>query len=393
MNPVRNPFAPGAGTPPPELSGRRDLIETARIGLERLKIRRSVKGIIIVGLRGVGKTVLLNEFRLMAEARDYLSIAIEAHEDKRLPQLLIPPLRRLLLDLDRLGALSEQTKRALRVFKSFMGGMKFKFGEAELALDVDPEAGAADNGDLETDLPDLFEAIGKAARDRQRFVVITIDELQYLKEAEMSALIMSVHRLAQAHLPIMLFGAGLPQVVALMGRSKSYAERLFEFPRVGALSPADAAEAIAKPIEAEGEEIAPDALALINNWAQGYPFFLQEWGYQTWNAAPASPIRAADVERATAVAMTRLDESFFRVRFERLTPREKDYVRAMAALPSPHGPYRSGDVAAALGVAVQSIAPVRNNLIAKGMIFAPAHGDTDFTVPLFEEYLRRVRPD
>jgi hypothetical protein len=393
MNPVRNPFAPGAGTPPPELSGRRDLIETARIGLERLKIRRSVKGIIIVGLRGVGKTVLLNEFRLMAEARDYLSIAIEAHEDKRLPQLLIPPLRRLLLDLDRLGALSEHTKRALRVFKSFMGGMKFKFGEAELALDVDPETGAADNGDLETDLPDLFEAIGKAARDRQRFVVITIDELQYLKETEMSALIMSVHRLAQAQLPIMLFGAGLPQVVALMGRSKSYAERLFEFPRVGALSPADAAEAIAKPIEAEGEAIAPEALTLINDWAQGYPFFLQEWGYQTWNAAPASPIRAADVERATAVAMTRLDESFFRVRFERLTPREKDYVRAMADLPSPHGPYRSGDVAAALGVAVQSVAPIRNNLIAKGMIFAPAHGDTDFTVPLFEEYLRRVRPD
>jgi len=393
MNPVRNPFAPGAGTPPPELSGRRDLIETARIGLERLKIRRSVKGIIIVGLRGVGKTVLLNEFRLMAEARDYLSIAIEAHEDKRLPQLLIPPLRRLLLDLDRLGALSEHTKRALRVFKSFMGGMKFKLGEAELALDVDPETGAADHGDLETDLPDLFEAIGKAARDRQRFVVITIDELQYLKEAEMSALIMSVHRLAQAQLPIILFGAGLPQVVALMGRSKSYAERLFEFRRVGALSPADAAEAIAKPIEAEGEAIAPEALSLINDWAQGYPFFLQEWGYQTWNAAPASPIRAADVERATAVAMTRLDESFFRVRFERLTPREKDYVRAMADLPSPHGPYRSGDVAAALGVAVQSVAPIRNNLIAKGMIFAPAHGDTDFTVPLFEEYLRRVRPD
>jgi hypothetical protein len=392
MDPVRNPFAPGAGTPPPELSGRWELIEQARIALDRLKLGRPVKSLIAVGLRGVGKTVLLNEFRLMAEERRYYCLSLEAHEDKRLPQLLIPALRRLLLDLDRLGALSEHAKRALRIFKSFMGGLRVKYGDAELALDVDPESGIADSGDLEADLPDLFTAIGKAAADRQRHVVLLIDELQYLTEPEMSALIMSVHRMAQLGLPIMMFGAGLPQVVGLMGRSKSYAERLFDFPQVGALRMPDSIDAIQKPVQAEGEEIEPAALTEILLWTQGYPFFLQEWGYQAWNAAGTSPIAKADVETATRKALNRLDEGFFKVRFERLTPRERDYVRAMATLPG-SGPYRSGEIATALGVAPQSIAPVRNNLIAKGMIYSPAHGDTAFTVPLFEQYLRRVRPD
>jgi len=392
MDPVRNPFAPGAGTPPPELSGRWELVEQARIALDRLKLGRPAKGLVAVGLRGVGKTVLLNEFRLMAQDRQYFCISLEAHEDKSLPQLLVPALRRLLLDLDRLGALSEHAKRALRIFKSFMASLRVKYGDAELTLDVDPEAGIADSGDLEVDLPDLFAAIGKAAQDRQRHVVLLIDELQYLSEAEMSALIMSMHRMAQLGLPVMMFGAGLPQVAALMGRSKSYAERLFDFPQVGALTASDSIDAIQKPIKSEGEEIEPAALNEILLWTQGYPFFLQEWGYQTWNSANASPIAKTDVEIATQKALHRLDEGFFKVRFERLTPRERDYARAMAALPGT-GPYRSAEIASALGVTSQSIAPTRNNLIAKGMVYAPAHGDTAFTVPLFEQYLRRVRPD
>lgn len=392
MDPVRNPFAPGAGTPPPELSGRWELIEQARIALDRLALGRPAKGLIAVGLRGVGKTVLLNEFRLMAEQRQYYAISLEAHEDKSLPALLTPALRRLLLDLDRLGALSAHAKRGLRIFKSFMSGLRLKYGEAELALDVDPENGVADSGDLEADLPDLFEAIGRAAADRSRHVVLLIDELQYLREAEMSALIMSIHRMAQLKLPIIMFGAGLPQVTGLMGRSKSYAERLFDFPQVGALPALDAIDAIQKPVQTEGEEIEPDALTEILRWTEGYPFFLQEWGYQAWNSAPRSPISRADVDVATQKALQRLDDGFFKVRFERLTPRERDYVRAMASLEGT-GPYRSGEVAAALGVTPQSIAPTRNNLIAKGMVYAPAHGDTGFTVPLFEQYLRRVRPD
>ncbi len=392
MDPVRNPFAPGAGTPPPELSGRKELIEQARIALDRLKLGRPVKSLIAVGLRGVGKTVLLNEFRLMAEARQYYCLSIEAHEDKRLPQLLIPALRRLLLDLDRLGALSEHAKLALRIFKSFMSSLRVKYGDAELTLDVDPESGIADSGDLEVDLPDLFTAIARAAADRGRHVVLLIDELQYLSETEMSALIMSVHRMAQLSLPILMFGAGLPQVVGLMGRSKSYAERLFDFPQVGALPVLDSIDAIQKPVQVEGEEIDPDALTEILRWTQGYPFFLQEWGYQAWNVAAHSPITKADIDVATQKSLNRLDEGFFKVRFERLTPRERDYVRAMANLDGP-GPYRSGEIAQMLNVAPQSIAPIRNNLVAKGMIYSPAHGDTAFTVPLFEQYLRRVRPD
>jgi len=392
MDPVRNPFAPGAGTPPPELSGRQELVEQARIALDRLQLGRPAKSFIAMGLRGVGKTVLLNEFRLMSEERHYYCLNLEAHEDKSLPALLTPALRRLLLDLDRLGALSEHAKRGLRIFKSFMSGVRLKYGEAELALDVDPEEGVADSGDLETDLPDLFAAIGRAAADRGRHVVLLIDEMQYLSEAELSALIMSMHRIAQLELPVIMFGAGLPQLAGQMGRSKSYAERLVDFPHMGALNSPDAIYAIQKPVQAEGEDITPEALTEIVRWTQGYPFFLQEWGYQTWNAAPRSPISKADVDAATQKALQRLDDGFFKVRFERLTPRERDYVRAMASLEGT-GPYRSGEIAAALRVTPQSIAPTRNNLIAKGMVYAPAHGDTAFTVPLFEQYLRRVRPD
>jgi len=301
----------------------------------------------------------------------------------------VPPLRQLLLEFDRLGTLSEAVKRGLRVLKSFMGSVRLKYGEAEIALEIDPEVGAADSGDLEIDLPAVFQAVGQAAIDRGQTVMLLIDELQYLKQREMSALIMALHRINQDRLPILMFGAGLPQVLALAGKSKSYAERLFDFPRVGSLSDADAADAIRKPIEAEGEKITATALTALIAQTQGYPFYLQEWGYQAWQVARESPIDVADIEAATAVSIRRLDESFFRVRFDRLTPREKDYVRAMASLPG-SGPYRSGDVADALGLPVRSVGPVRNNLIAKGMIYAPAYGDTAFTVPLFELFLRRA---
>ncbi|SIR18022.1 MULTISPECIES: ATP-binding protein [Acidiphilium] len=391
MNPVRNPFAPGAGTRPPELSGRVGLLEETSVAIGRAKLRRPAKSMIVVGLRGVGKTVLLNEFDHMARDAGCRTILIEAHEIKPLPDLLVPPLRHLLLELDRLGTLSEAVKRGLRVLKSFMGSVRLKYGEAEIALEIDPEVGAADSGDLEIDLPAVFQAVGQAAIDRGQTVVLLIDELQYLKQREMSALIMALHRINQDRLPILMFGAGLPQVLALAGKSKSYAERLFDFPRVGSLSGADAADAIRKPIEAEGERITAAALAALIAQTQGYPFYLQEWGYQAWQVARQSPIDVADIEAATVVSIRRLDESFFRVRFDRLTPREKDYVRAMASLPG-SGPYRSGDVADALGLPVRTVGPVRNNLIAKGMIYAPAYGDTAFTVPLFELFLRRIMP-
>jgi hypothetical protein len=391
MDPLRNPFAPGAGTPPPELSGRAELLARARNALGRVQNGRSEKGMVLVGLRGVGKTVLLNEIRRQAEGLNYRTCLVEAHEGKSLPALLIPQLRRVLLELDRLEALSEHVKRALRVLKSFMNGVKTKIGEVEVSLDIDPETGAADSGDLEADLPELLVAVGRAAQARHVALALFIDEIQYFQSSELSALIMAMHRVAQEMLPVILFAAGLPQVIALFGNSKSYAERLFEFPRINALQPPDAYEALRKPALEEGVEFADAALAQIYSVSHGYPFFVQEWGYHAWNIAPASPITFGDIGGASKIAIQRLDEGFFRVRFDRLTPREKGYLRAMAALGA--GPHRSGDVAAQFGKKSTSLGPLRDGLIGKGMIYAPAHGEIAFTVPLFDEFMRRIMPD
>jgi hypothetical protein len=278
----------------------------------------------------------------------------------------------------------------MMVLRSFAGTVKVSVGELEIGVHATPERGTADSGDLEADLPDLFEAVGLAARARSAAVAIIIDELQYVKETEFSALIMAVHRVAQKQLPIILIGAGLPQLVGLAGKAKSYAERLFDYPRVDALSSDDATSALLQPAKREGVEYEPEALKLAVAVTQGYPYFLQEWGYHSWNAASGSPITATDVRSASQIAIGSLDESFFRVRFDRLTPREKDYLFAMAGLGA--GPHRSGDIAHELGVAVESIAPVRSSLIKKGMVFSPAHGDTAFTVPMFDEYLNRIAP-
>jgi hypothetical protein len=391
MDPLRNPFAPGAGTPPPELSGRANLLARAEQALGRVRRGRSEKGLILVGLRGVGKTVLLNEIRRQAEHLKYHICLIEAHEGKSLPALLIPQVRRVLLELDRMEALSTSVKRALRVLKSFMSGIKAKFGEVEVSLDIDAEPGAADSGDIEADLPELLVAVGKAAQARDAAVGLFIDEIQYFKISELSALIMAMHRIAQEKLPVTLFAAGLPQIIALFGNSKSYAERLFDFPEIGALSLAESVDALEKPALAEAASFSEPALALIYEYSKGYPFFLQEWGYHSWNSAEESPITKIDVATASRIVMQSLDQGFFRVRFDRLTPREKKYLRAMAELGE--GPYRSGEIAKQLGKKSSDLGTLRDGLIAKGMIYAPAHGDIAFTVPRFDEFMRRTMPN
>jgi hypothetical protein len=390
MDPLKNPFAPGAGSPPPELAGRARLLEQARITLGRIKAGRPERSLLIIGLRGVGKTVLLNEFRRLAEEFDYKTVFIEAHENKPLAALLLPPLRQLLIALDRMANLSEKVKRGLRVLKSFFNGVKLKYQDIEIGIDIDPEPGVADSGDLESDLSALFIAVGEAAADRSAAVALIIDELQYLDEKELGALIMAMHQIAQRQLPVVLVGAGLPQLVALSGRAKSYAERLFQFPELGPLQTEDASAALQEPVLEQDVRFSDEALREIIVRTQGYPYFLQEWGYQAWNLAAGSPIDAETVHLATAESIIRLDANFFRVRFDRLTPREKDYLRAMADLGD--GPQRSGDIAEHLGVKVQSVAPVRNGLIKKGMIYSPAHGDTAFTVPLFGEFMKRIMP-
>lgn len=391
MNPVRNPFSPGAGTPPPELAGRQDILEKVRIMFERLRLNKSEKSLLLIGLRGVGKTVLLNEIDRIALEAGCKSILIEAHEKKSLAALLLPPLRQLLFQFDRMENLSEKVKRGLRVLKSFVNGLRLKYYDLEICLDIDPEIGTADSGDLEADLPFLLEAIAEAASARNTAVAIIIDELQYLSENELSALIMAIHRIGQKRLPLALIGAGLPQLIGLTGRSKSYSERLFDFISIGPLEKKDAIQAIRGPIIDQNAEITYEALEEIYRQTKGYPYFLQEWGYQIWNLATKLPIDITIVVQATDISIRRLDGGFFRVRFDRLTPREKEYLYALALLGN--GPQRSGEIAEKLQTSPQRVAPIRNGLIKKGMIYSPSHGDTDFTVPLFADFMKRVWKD
>lgn len=390
MNPIKNPFSPGAGSPPPELVGRDPILDQSRILLGRVKAGRSEKSMLLTGLRGVGKTVLLNEIERIALAEEYRTVSFEAHENKPLGPLIAAHIRPLLFELDRMAGAGDKAKRGLRVLRSFLGGLKVTYNDMMIGLDIDPEEGAADSGDLEVDLPNLFVGVGEAAAERGVAVAVFIDEIQYFKQKELGALIMAMHKVQQRQLPIVLMGAGLPVLLRLAGDSKSYAERLFSFPDVGALSDPDAAKALQDPAIAEDVCFELDALEAVVHLTKGYPYFLQEWGYQSWNQAESSPITMEVVARATPIVIARLDENFFRVRFDRLTPSEKNFLRAMADLGP--GTQRTGDIAEKLGVQVTRLGPVRAKLISKGMIFSPAHGDLAFTVPLFDEFMIRAMP-
>jgi len=344
----------------------------------------------MIGLRGVGKTVLLNRIQLDAESRGIQGIRLEAPEDRSLPGLLAPAMRAALLKLNVARAATAVAKRAMRALAGFVGAMRLKYGDVEVAVDVEPEEGLADTGDLDVDLTDLLIAAGEAARERSTVLALFIDELQYVEEEELASLITALHRGAQKQLPITLIGAGLPQIVGQTGRAKSYAERLFDFPEIGPLDARAARLALTAPAAKENVTFGKAALDEILRQTQGYPYFLQEWGKHAWSVAPRSPITVKHVHIATMQALADLDASFFRVRFDRLTPSEKVYLRAMAALGA--GPHRSGDIAEKLGRKVNALGPTRSALIAKGMIYSPGHGDTAFTVPLFDEFMKRVMP-
>lgn len=390
MDPRTNPYAPGAGTPPPELAGRDDLIQGACIALDRIRHRRPAQSFVFFGLRGVGKTVLLNKIRQDAEAREFVCVRIEAPEERSLPALLAPPLRASLLKLSRGEAVKARLAPALRALAGFVSAMKVKYQDLEISMDQKPEPGVADSGDLETDLADLLLTIGEAAAERETCFVLFIDELQYAKEDELAALIMALHRASQDELPITMVAAGLPQLVGQTGKAKSYAERLFKFVFVDSLDEEAAQIALCVPARKGNVTYEPKAIQTILKQTKGYPYFLQEWGKNSWNIADASPIEQKDAEQATMHALAELDSGFFRVRFDRLTPAEKRYMRAMAGLGP--GPHRSGDIAEELGKKVTAVAPLRSTLIAKGMIYSPSHGDTAFTVPLFDGFMKRIMP-
>ena len=391
MDRFANPYRPGAGTPPPALIGRDDLVEGFEFTLRRALDSRPGKSYMTVGLRGVGKTVLLNRFVNIATEMGMRVGFIEVPESGEFRSLLSIRLRKILLELQSRpvrDAVRALVTRALSVLKSFTLQLP---GGASLSLGVDPLAGHADSGQLSEDLTDVLVAVGEAASACESGLLLAVDEVQYLSTEELAALITAIHRTTQLDLPIVLVGAGLPQLPGLVGEAKSYAERLFEFAEVGSLSAPDAAEAIVRPAQQEAVELEPAAIDRIVEESQGYPYFLQEWGYHVWNGSPASPITDEDVRSVRSGVIAALDNSFFRVRMDRVTPKEREYLRAMAELGP--GPHRSGDIAAQLGVKTESVAPRRANLISKGMIYSPAHGDTAFTVPLFDDFLRRARPN
>lgn len=391
MDHLKNPYSPGAGAPPSELVGREAILEKADILLGRIKIRKPEKSLLMTGLRGVGKTVLLVEIQRRAEELGYRTIFIEAHEDKSLGLLLAPYLRTLLYGLDRIAGIGNRARKALSVLRGFIGTLKITYGDISIGLDIEPELGSADSGDIEIDLPQLLVAVGEAALDTNSAIAILVDEIQYLSQKELGALIMAMHKLQQRQLPVLLIGAGLPVLPGLAGESKSYAERLFNFPDIGELSKVDAYKALRDPALKVGVDFEERALEKIYEMTVGYPYFLQEWGYKAWNKALSSPITYATVNAATMEVIEQLDNNFFRVRFDRLTPAERNFLRTMAELGE--GPYKAGDIADKCNIKVSTLSSTRANLMRKGMIYSPSYGYIAFTVPLFDQFIRRVMPN
>jgi hypothetical protein len=385
VDPYRNPFAPGAGSRPPELAGRDAILELAKISCGRAIMGRSARSIMLLGLRGTGKTVLLNEIGRNAEREGMLVSKVESPEGESLARLIYPEMRKVMRSLSGVEAAKQIATLGLRGLRNFASLFKIEFAGVDVG--VEPEPGLADTGNLQYDLPDLFTLIGKAARAAGRGWLLLIDEVQYLSDADLSALIVSLHRISQEGLPVVLVGAGLPQIARLAGEAKSYAERLFQFPPVGALDRAAAGQAIEKPIVDEDALITPDALELIVTRTYGYPFFLQEWASVVWNTADGPEITLADAERCYAETLALLDNGFFKVRIDRLTKAEVQFVKAMALLGD--GPYAMADIANAMNRDQKSLGPARSNIISKGMMYSTDHGYLDFSVPLFAEFMRR----
>lgn len=388
MDRRKNPYAPGAGLQPPELTGRDKLLDEANIDMDRVLNARPTKGMMLLGLRGVGKTVLLNRLHNMAEEKGFRTAKVEAPEGGKLPQLLAPELRRVLYSLDLKLATGQMVHRAASVLRNFASVFKVKLGDVEIG--VDQASGQADTGNLEQDLPDLLVAVCEAAKERNVALGIFLDEVQYLSSEELASLIVACHEVAQRNLPLFFVGAGLPQIPALAGNAKSYAERLFNYPVVGQLDVSAARSALVIPAKNEGVAYDEDAIDEILRVTERYPYFIQEWGFHVWNSAPLSPIRCTDVQATTPGVIAHLDANFFRVRFDRLTLLQQKYLRAMAELGP--GPFQTGDIASMLGVEPNSVATVRQQLINKGMVWSQRHGETAFTVPLFDEFMKRQMP-
>lgn len=390
MDAAEDPFAPGAGAPPPQLAGRDEVLRLADISLRRIVAGTPDRGHLLLGLRGVGKTVLLNRIGDLAVNAGCQTAQLEASERGRLAEMLAPQLRSALIRLSRSERVKEIGRQSLLTLRNFASAFNVTLGGA-VEIGVEPGEGGASTGDLDLDLPDLLVSIGEVAKAGNSGLAILIDEVQYLSPVELSGLIRAIHRVTQKNLPVVLFGAGLPQLAALAGEAQSYAERLFRYPEIDRLAEPAAAEAIVLPLERKGVMITDEAIAEIISATGCYPYFLQEWGSHAWRTAAESPITLDDVHRASADALLQLDNDFFRVRFDRLTPVEREYIRAMAELGP--GPHASGAIAKAMGRTTSAVGPLRDSVISKGMAYSPRYGQTAFTVPMFDAFMRRTMPN
>jgi hypothetical protein len=378
----------GAGNPPRALTGREAQTEQFRTLVGRLSRATNDQSMIVFGLRGVGKTVLLLEFESIADASGWTAAdPIEIRSDTDFRSEIADAAYQALLRLDRRRALGERLKAFTGLLRGFKVGAS---SDGNLEFSFDPSAVSGSTGNLERDLTHLFLELGETAREHNTGVVFLIDEMQFLKREELEAIAAAMHRMSQKQLPVALAGTGLPQLPGLMVDAKSYAERLFSYPQIGPLSEQAARQALVDPAHAEGVGYDDDALARIVELSGGYATFVQAYGKETWNMAPGTPITLADVQAAEPIVQAKLDEEFFHVRFEKATPAERRYMAAMAELGD--GPQRTGDVAKRLGSGVSSTSVHRDALIKKGLIFSPDHGEVDFTVPHFSSFMRRRYP-
>ncbi|TDL45290.1 ATP-binding protein [Microbacterium oleivorans] len=388
---VANPYTPNAGASPENVVGRDEHLEAFRILLQRLSRGRTNQSMIITGLRGVGKTVLLTEFNEIAREGKWEVIELEAnkHDESQFRRRMASSMKASLLRLSPRKLWSEIGQRAAAAISAFAVSVD-QAGTWSLSWDVEAAEGFADHGDLAMDLSDVLVALGEAARERGRGVAILIDEIQFLSQPQLEAVIQAVHKTVQRALPVTMVGAGLPQIAELAGDARSYAERLFRFPKIDSLGPDDAKKAITDPAEAEGVTIQDDAVDLMLEITRGYPFFIQELGYQVWEISEASPITREDVELARDAYEAKLDESFFRVRLDRSTPLQTAYMRAMAEL-GPE-PQKASEVARIMGRESTQLGPTRAELIDMGLLYTPEHGYAAFTVPDFDKYMMRAVP-
>jgi hypothetical protein len=382
-----NPYTPNAGARPPALLGRDEELEAFTVLLARLLAGHTEQSMLITGLRGVGKTVLLTRFEEMAREAGWTTVEAEITKNSDFGDRMANLARRALLQVAPRVHWKKRALRAAAVLRSFQLTVR-PDGSVTAGFDVDPAEGLADSGRLDEDLTDVFVALGEAAQENGTGVVFLIDEVQFLDTVEFEALVAAIHKTVQRQLPITLAGAGLPQLPRLAGEAKSYAERLFKFPRIGRLSDDQARAALAEPAERLGVRFGDDALAAVVAYTEGYPYFLQEYGSALWNQIDELKVSAEDVAFAQAAVEAKLDGGFFRVRIERASELEQRYLRAMAELGSQ--PQRTKDVAELLGRTSEQVAPIRARLIEKGLLYTPGRGLAAFTVPQFDRFMLRT---